>query len=296
MATQAPISRAANTQQPAPRPTAAEPTYVPVGQEDAQPVAQLAQSDEQELLSPLPDTEQVEHVEANFTEAPALVYSTIYRMLYDENGYEAGAVQFNLTARAMSAQQAIDELVSAINYAGKRYGFTPLRAQPPQYAAPQQAQQQPPTMRAPSTPPVPAMGTPARAPVQAPPVPANQAFGTAPQQRAPVRTPMQQQPEDFTDNGEPMYSMLCVQLEVKPRSGDARVDLGWCIEGHRYSDINMTVTPQAAAQLLAATGPWTEAHFQGAVKYPVRHRIFWKPGRQNQKGGTFKDIVRIEPF
>lgn len=255
-----------------------EPIYVPVDQEADTPVLLPQFSEIEALTDDVPPAAEAQQ----FQEAPSIVYTSLTGTVFNEDGRIDGTYTFNLTVRALTGEEAIDKLVSAVNYAARKYGMTCLRpqAQPsPQKAAAAVNN----TAAAPTA--------PARAAAAA--VPARSVQQPAAPTRAPINAqaaaPAQQQPAQQES------VFYAVKMKVVQRE-DKRIDLSWMIEGHSFPDITYCCTAEKAVELLADTGDWTVDYFMRPTTYDVQHAVIWKQGKQNSKGGFFKDIIRIEPF
>lgn len=186
-----------------------------------------------------------------FDEAPAVVFTQLYGLK------EGQIVQFNLTVRAASPEDAMDGIIRGIQYAHDRYKLNTVR---PDNSVP-----------GPATLPSPANAT-APAPAGAP---------------APVGTPAQAN----VSNG----YIHAVKLEIVP-SADGKVALKWYTAGHQYPDITSTRPADKAVELLRATGDWTTDHVKAVGTYQVRHKIAWRESEKlNSKGKPYRDIVSIIP-
>lgn len=192
------------------------------------------------------------------TEAPAVIFT----QLYAPKGGQI--VQFNLTCRANSAREAIDQLVDGINYA-KTKGFSVIRPMgdtPPAMAAPQTHVERP-----------------------ASPV-------TAPASNSQAAPAIAQNGANNTVSGQ-LKTIRAVRMDVMPKP-DGKVTLEWYMDGHKFADIYTTRTLDNAVNLLLPTGAWTADHLKEAQTYSVRHVITWRDSEKlNSKGNPYKDLVSI---
>lgn len=188
-----------------------------------------------------------------FDEAP----SVIFTQLYAPKGGQV--VQFNLTCRANTAREAIDQIIDGINYA-KSKGFSVIR---PMGETPTMAATPAPDAHAATTTP---------APVSAP---AAARSSAAPAANGSAKT------------------IHAVFMGVQPKP-DGKVTIEWFCDGHKYADIYTTRSIESAVNLLATTGSWTADHLKEAVRYKVNHLITWKDSEKlNSKGNPYKDLLSI---
>lgn len=196
-------------------------------------------------------------------EAPSVVFTQIYG-----KNAEGQTVQFNITVRANTIQEAIDEIMEGIKYGGEKYKLTTSR--PDLKQAPPQKQPKPNTETA-----------------QYP----QNTTNTTPAQSAPI--PPTSQATNHTNTS--TQNIIAVRMEVTPRS-DGKVKLNWYELNHRYPDIYAVLTIERAIEMLIPTGQWELSHFEKVSTYNVNHKILWRESEnKNSNGKPYKNIVSITP-
>ena len=169
-------------------------------------------------------------------------------------------VKINLTSRAATPAEALDQLFEALLMAKEKYHMNPFY---PTKAAPGMAASTPAVAAAP------AANSPAN--------PAPVATTTAPAGTAEVT------------NG--VFNI--VKMTVTPRA-DGKVKLDFYEANHKYPDIYSVKTPEAQVTMLANTGEWTPAHFAQVATYEVSYKVQWRNSEnKTSKGNFYKDIVGI---
>jgi hypothetical protein len=206
-----------------------------------------------------PDITQVNLTRTSpmFNEAPSVIFGQLYGL---KNGQ---VVQFNLTVRSNSAQEAIDQFLQAVQYAGEKYKLSTVRPDVG-VAAPTNKP------AAPAAQPAPASSSPSPSLPSAPVAPVAPAPSAA------------------------QNVIYASKLKVTPMEDD-KVRLEWMSSGHEFADISKVCLSDKALDLLASTGPWEYAHIAKIKIYNVNHKITWVQGKPNNKNGFYKDIVSVTP-
>lgn len=188
-----------------------------------------------------------------FSEAPSVVFTQLY-------GLKSGQiVQFNLTVRAMTPEEAIDGILRGIKHAEEKYKLNTVR---PETGIP-----------GPSAPADP-----------------NSRFSNAAIPGAPAAPAAPAAPSN--GNGQNGY-IHAIKLEIVP-SADGKVALKWYAQGHQYPDITSVRQADKALEMLRSTGDWTENHVKAVGTYQVRHKIAWRESEKtNSKGNHYKDITSL---
>lgn len=194
-----------------------------------------------------------------FTEAPAVIFTQLFGL---KNGQ---VVQFNLTVRANSAPEAVDQLMDGIRHAGKKWGLSTAKPDisvPAPGALPLDMQPGAglPGAQAPIT-------VPARPVVSAPALPAASA-------------------------GAGGGVIHAVKMEIVPLP-EGKVTIKWYEAGHQFPDLTSTRPVEKAIELLMPTGGWMASHLAIPGTFQVRHRIEWANGKLNKNGKPYKDIVTL---
>ena len=199
-----------------------------------------------------------------FTEAPGIAWTEVY-------GKTGGHVmRINLTSRANTPQEALDQLMKTIAYGMEAYKLKPYN--PNERTAPAQNLGTPGTKPAPVTP----------APVAQPATP-----GTA-TPPPPVTTPASA-PATTSNGG----IMDIVKIDCTPVA-NGKSKLLFYAAGHQYADLTALMTPDQLAVLMQPTGAWTHGHFAVAAVYNVNCKVEWKASdKMNSKGNPYKNIVRV---
>ena len=166
-------------------------------------------------------------------------------------------VKINLTSRAATPAEALDQLFEALLMAKEKYHMNPFQ---PTKAAPGQSA------------PVQNSAAPVVNPAPVSPTTAPAASGTTPE-----------------TNG--VFNV--VKMTVTPRA-DGKVKLDFYEANHKYPDIYSVKTPEAQVAMLANTGEWTPAHFAQVATYEVNYKVQWRNSEnKTSKGNFYKDIVGI---
>jgi hypothetical protein len=169
-------------------------------------------------------------------------------------------VKINLTSRAATPAEALDQLFEALLMAKEKYHMNPFQ-----------------TMKA-----APGMASsaPAVAPVSAPAV-------------APASAPVATTTAPAASVSETNGVFNVVKMTVTPRA-DGKVKLDFYEANHKYPDIYSVKTPEAQVALLANTGEWTPAHFAQVATYDVSYKVQWRNSEnKTSKGNFYKDIIGI---
>jgi hypothetical protein len=188
-------------------------------------------------------------------EAGAVVFAPLY--LTSPDGQ---VVQLNLTTRAATGAQALDDFFAAAGHAKKTWNMGLTR--PDLKAGPGATPAQP------ATPPPPTpMTNRAKALDTAPAAPAQPAG---------------------------LNVIHATTLEVMPDS-EGKVTLKWYTPGHNFPDITTKRMLDKAVELLQSSGEdWRAGHLTVAGKFTVKHAVTWAQGKPNSSGGFYKDIQSIQ--
>lgn len=239
----------------------AEPT-APVESDPAPAPAQPAEPDKNEMPEGKTDTDKAK--KAAIPEAGGVAWIDLYGQKTVDG--VAQEVKISLTARAVTSEEALRELLHTMVVAEKEFKLKPYRVQ----------KQAPPMQQAPAQAPAPA-GT--ATPASPPPAPAGK-------------------PEPHYEDipGQGTGTLLAIRMVVIPRPAEGKAKLEFYGAGRQYPDVTAVLTYDQLAGLLAPVGAWTPAHFMTAADYQVKYAINWRESdKRNKSGNPYKNIVGINP-
>jgi hypothetical protein len=204
-----------------------------------------------ELTQSKPKPTPVEITQPLFSEAPAVVFTQLYGAKQNQ------IIQFNLTCRANTGEEAMEMIFRAIQYAAQ-YSLSTVK---------------------------PDISQPAPAPSQSAPVPANHNS----------QTPQQPLPADGFAPGSGL--IRAVKLEIVPEMDDKVTLKFYETGHQYPDITTKRVTERALELLQSTGDGWRIEDLQRAstrnIRYGIRYR---ESDKRNSRGNPYKDIVDIRPM
>lgn len=187
-------------------------------------------------------------------EAGGVAWVELYGKKSDDDGVHD--VKINLTSRASTPAEALQQLLETLQMAKEVYKLTP-------YIKSNKA---------------PAKNEPVKTEITPAPI---------------TGAPAPQEPV-YEDIEPQVNKIAAVKLVSTPRA-DGKTRLDFYEAGHQYPDIAAVMSPEQLATLMLPTGAWTADHFKTLATYNVECTVLWKNSQNlNKNGKPYKNIVRVE--